>query len=186
MNSNSLIEESIKDFIRIKDMLGGFTSQLSQSHQDLYAALLSMFDSYIIKHQSLLLNSSSQYTDTELDAMCLNAELQELKIKFNKLQDEHKHLQINFEELQSVYVETCDELEKIQDSNTSLLLKEEMRENYRILKKDDSEFWVLQRELYGVVPAEKYERLYDDYYNTIRELNKCVNDRIQLSTKLEL
>jgi chromosome segregation ATPase len=64
-----------------------------------------------------------QYTDAEIDAMCLKAELDELS-------EQYETLRLKYEELQVLFVETDDELNHYRDK----FIDEALQHNY--LKND--------------------------------------------------
>lgn len=64
-----------------------------------------------------------QYTDIEIDAMCLKAELDELS-------EQYEILRLKYEELQVLFVETDDELNHYRDK----FIDEALQHNY--LKND--------------------------------------------------
>lgn len=64
-----------------------------------------------------------QYTDAEIDAMCLKAELDELS-------EQYENLRLKYEELQVLFVETDDELNHYRNK----FIDEALQHNY--LKND--------------------------------------------------
>jgi len=89
------------NFRNIHKILESYTSQVKIEYQELYTSFVNILKLYIDKHehkikhlQSMVNNQSIdvKYTDLELDAMCLNAELEETKLKLETLQTNYNIL----------------------------------------------------------------------------------------------
>lgn len=116
-NKHDQLNTSLNDFINVKDLLSNFTSQVKSDYQPLYESVINMFDQYITKHDDLLNDlwyeiqsyNDDHYTDPEMDAMCLQQEVNSWKDNFIQLK--HK-----YEELQNLFVEIDEENQYLKEN----------------------------------------------------------------------
>jgi len=104
------------------------------------------------------------YTEPEMDAMCIHSEYYELNQKYERLKKEH-------EDLQELFVKIDFELDEIKYAKS--------------IDESDPDYWNIQYEVNGVVSKGKYEALQKDYHLVVKELNRCVNDCLNLARQID-
>jgi len=104
------------------------------------------------------------YTEPEMNAMYIHSEYYELNQKYERLKKEH-------EDLQELFVKIDFELDEIKYA--------------KYIDESDPDYWNIQYEVNGVVPKGKYEALKKDYHLVVKELNKCVNQSLELARELD-
>jgi hypothetical protein len=104
------------------------------------------------------------YTEPEMNAMYIHSEYYELNQKYERLKKEH-------EDLQELFVKIDFELDEIKYA--------------KYIDESDPDYWNIQYEVNGVVPKGKYEALKKDYHLVVKELNKCVNESLELARELD-
>lgn len=95
------LENDIQNFKNIQQILSSYVNHVDPEYRELYTAFAKFFELKVDKHEQKIRHLQSivdnqcvdvKYTDLELDAMCLSAELQETKLKLDSLQTNYNIL----------------------------------------------------------------------------------------------